>query len=62
VLHVLQEANTATHKHPGGDPRIRPEGSLTDFVSTLVNDNGIGDVESRCLVPYIAAGWRRWMT
>jgi len=34
---------------------MRVEGFLADFVSTLVNDNGRGDVETRCLVPYIPA-------
>jgi len=59
VLRVLQAANTAIRKHPGGDPRMRLEGFLADLVSTLVDDNGRGDVESRCLVPYIPASWQR---
>ena len=32
---------------------MRLEGFVADFVSTLVNDNGRGDVETRCLVPHI---------
>jgi hypothetical protein len=55
VLRVLQEAITATRKHPGGDPRMRLEGFLADFVSTLVNGNGRNDVEMRYLVPHIPA-------
>jgi len=51
VLHVLQEANTSVRKHPRGDPRMGVEGFLADFVSTLINDNGKGDVETRYLVP-----------
>jgi hypothetical protein len=34
---------------------MRLEGFLDDFVSTIVNDNGRGDVETSCLVPYIPA-------
>jgi len=34
---------------------MRHEGSLGDFVSTLVNDSGRGDVETRCLVFYVPA-------
>ena len=32
---------------------MRLEGSLADFVSTLFNGNGRGDVETWCLVPHI---------
>ena len=46
MLHVLQEGITATRKHPGGDPRMRLEGFLADFVSILFNGNGTGDVET----------------
>jgi hypothetical protein len=31
----------------GDDPRMRLEGFLADLVSTLINDNGRGDVETR---------------
>ena len=55
MLHVLQGGITATCKLPGGEPRMRLEGSLADFVSTLVNDSGRGDAEARCLVPHIPA-------
>ena len=55
MLRVLQEGVTATGKRPGGDPRMRLEGFLADFVSTLVNDNGRSDVETRYLAPYIPA-------
>ena len=55
VLHVIQEGITATRKHPGGDPRMRLEGFLADFVSTLVNDNRRGDIETECLVPHLPA-------
>jgi len=55
VFHAFQGAITATRKHPGGDLRMRLEGILADFVGILVNDNGRGDVETRCLVPYIPA-------
>jgi len=54
VLHVLQEGMTATRKHPGGDPRMRLEGILASFVSTLANDNGRGNVDT-CLVLHIPA-------
>ena len=40
---------------PGGDPRMRLEGFSADFVSTLVNDSGRGDVETRCFVYHIPA-------
>jgi len=53
VLYVLHEGITATRKHLGGDPRMRLEDFLADFVSTLVNDNGRGDIVTICLVPYI---------
>ena len=32
---------------------MRLEGLLADFVSTLFNGNGRGDVETWCLVPHI---------
>jgi len=37
------------------NPPMRLEGFLADLVSTLVNDDGRGGVEMRCLVPYIPA-------
>ncbi len=55
MLHVLQEGITATRNHPGGDPRMRLEGFLADFVSTLVNDNERDDIETGSLVPHIPA-------
>ena len=39
VLRVLQEGIAAIRKHPGGDSRMRLEGFLADFVSTLVHNN-----------------------
>jgi hypothetical protein len=46
VRHVLQEGMTSIRKHPGGDPGMRLEGFLANFVSTLVNNKEKGDVES----------------
>jgi len=58
VLRVLQEAIAVTRNHPGDDPRTRFESFLADFVSTLVEDNRRGVVDTRCLVPHIpASAW-----
>jgi hypothetical protein len=52
AVHILQEGITAIRKHPGGDPRMRLEGFLVDFVSNLVNNSERVDIEAGCLVPH----------
>ena len=52
VLHVLQEGITAIRKHPGGDPRMRLEGFLADFVSILAHNKEKSNIEMECLVPH----------
>jgi hypothetical protein len=56
VLHVLQGGIATIRKHPGGDPRMRLESFLADFVSSLVSNEEKSGVETYYSVPHFPRG------